>query len=178
MNSKVRLLATLSAFFLLTAYGCGDEDGGCGPAPQKKEEPAAPGIGGAPSGGGGRAAELITSDKKGRVPKPYQRQGAYDKENDKSDRKITKPVIAVSSTPAAMPLARIPVKVTKRRVDGIVDRVELICKILASSADGRCANSANYIEIKARCCPGGLVERCESTTGGVLIVGRGCEPAP
>lgn len=181
VKARLRLLALLNAFFLLGAFACGDEDGGgCGPAPAKKEEQqsAGGGGGGAPHGGGGRAPELITQDKKGRVPKAYQRPGAYDKEDARENRDLHKPVIAKSTAPVAMPLARIPVKITKRKMDGVADRVELTCKILPISDDGKCAGAKNYLEIKERCCPGGLVERCDASPEGVTIVGRGCEPAP
>ena len=177
MKSPWRLLALLNAVFLLSALGCGDEGGGCGPAPEKKEEPAGGGGGG--SGGGGSpsgAAELITSDKKGRVPKKYQRPpSAY--EPAKSTATISKPVIAVSSAAAAgfkgpkLGIAH----VTKRRVDGVLDRVEVACRIMAASPDGECSSAANYAEIKERCCPGGLVERCKTSMSGVVLVGRGCE---
>ena len=48
----------------------------------------------------------------------------------------------------------------------------------AVSLDGQCASAKNYIEIKQRCCPDGLVERCRTALGGVVIVGRGCEKTP
>jgi len=180
MNSRLRRLAALHALLLLAAFGCGDEGGGCGPAPEKKEEQA--GGPAAPSGGsqGSGAAELVTSDKKGRVPKPYQRPpSAYDKgknaeETAKSTATISKPIIALS--PAAQKARALPIaRVTKNRVDGVIDRVEVQCRILAASPDGDCAGSANYDEIKERCCPGGLVERCKASSTGVTLVGRGCE---
>lgn len=180
MNTRTRLLAVLNAALLLSALGCGDEEGGCGPAPKKDEEPAAGGgISGAKGSSSG-AADLHTSDRKGRVPKAYQRPAsAY--EPGKSTATISKPVIAVSSATAAASAARrtaaLPVtRVTKRRVDGVVDRVELTCRIMASSPDGKCASAPNYHDIKLRCCPDGLIERCTTTMSGVIVVGRDCEP--
>jgi len=173
----MRLLTVLNALFLLAALGCGDEEGGCGPAPKKEEEQAAgPGLS-ANKGSSSGAAELQTSDRKGRVPKAYQRSAsAY--EPAKSTATISKPIIAVSSTTAAARrMASLPaVRVMKRRVDGVVDRVEVSCRIMASSPDGKCASAPNYAEIKALCCPEGLIERCATTMSGVLLVGRGCEP--
>lgn len=179
MNKRLRLLALLNAVFLLSALGCGDEEGGCGPAPKKEEEPA--GGGGGISGAKGSssgAADLHTSDRKGRVPKAYQRP-ASSYERSKSTATISAPVIAVSSTTAAARrAAALPVaRVVKRRVDGVVDRVELTCRIMASAPDGKCASAPNYHEIKLRCCPDGLIERCTTTMSGVIVVGRGCEPA-
>lgn len=183
MNPSLRLLAALNAALALSALGCGDEGGSCGPAPEKKEEaPASGGVSGN-TGGGSGAAELVTSDKKGRVPKPYQRPtSAYEpakpspQETEKSTATISKPVIPLS--PAAQRARTLPIaQVTKRRLDGIVDRVEVKCRILSASADGNCASSANYDEIKERCCPHGLVERCRATSTGVILVGRGCDPA-
>ncbi|MCM2304649.1 MAG: hypothetical protein NDJ72_08095 [Elusimicrobia bacterium] len=175
MNSSLRLLAVLNAALVLGALGCGDEGGSCGPAPEKKEE-AQQGAGGASgnTGGSSRAAELITSDKKGRVPKAYQRaKSAYEPE--KSTATIKAPVIALS--PAARKARSLPVaQVTKRRLDGVLDRVEIKCRILATTPDGNCSGAANYDEIKERCCPNGLVERCRATSTGVVLVGRGCEP--
>ncbi|MBI5246685.1 MAG: hypothetical protein HY923_05850 [Elusimicrobia bacterium] len=177
MSSRLRLLTVLNAVFVLAAFGCGDEGGGCGEPPAKKEESSGGGFGSAPKSGGGAAApELITADKRGNVPKPYQRPGAAA-EPEKSTATISKPEIAVSTPTAARP-APAKVKVTRRKVDGIVDRVELTCKIKAVSLDGQCASAKNYLEIKERCCPGGLVERCRTVIGGVVIVGRGCEKAP
>lgn len=187
MRSSLRLLAAVNALLLLSAFGCGDEGGSCGPAPEKTEEapPAAAGPSGG-SGGGSGAAELITSDKKGRVPKPYQRaRSAY--EPAKSTATISKPVIPAKSTaavskaeaalsPSLRRASSLPIAtVVRRRVDGVIDRVEVACRILATSSDGSCAASANYDEIKARCCPNGLVERCRTTSIGVVLVGRGCE---
>jgi hypothetical protein len=174
MNSRLRLLAALNAVFLLSALGCGDEGGGCGPAPEKKEEPQQPGAGMSGNTGGSGAAELVTSDKKGRVPKAYQRPtSAY--EPQKSTATISKPEIPLS--PAAQRARSLPVaRVTKRTLDGVKDRVEIRCRILSASSDGNCASSANYDEIKERCCPHGLVERCQATSTGVILVGRGCDP--
>lgn len=174
MKAPLGLLSVLNAVLLLSALGCGDEEGGgCGPAPQKNEEQSGgggfSGNKGSPSG----AAELIIADRKGRVPKPYRRP-ASAQEPAKSSATISKPAIALS--PAAQRARAIPIsRITKRRVDGVVDRVEVKCRILASSSDGDCAGAANYDEIKERCCPGGLVERCKATTSGVVLVGRGCE---
>lgn len=179
MNTRLRLLAALNAAFLLSAIGCGDESGGCGPAPEKKEEPSGGGGGGmsGAKGSSSGSAELITSDKRGRVPKPYQRpSSAY--EPAKSTATISKPVIAVSSAAAAgSKVAKLGIaRVTKRRVDGVIDRVVVTCRIMAASPDGQCAGSANYAEIKERCCPGGLVESCKTSMNGVILVGRGCDP--
>jgi hypothetical protein len=179
MNQRLRLLAALNAVFLLAALGCGDEGGGCGPAPEKKEEPS--GGGGGISGGKGSSsgsAELITSDKKGRVPKGYQRPAsAYEPE--KSTAAIHKPVIVVSAATAAgrKPATLGVARVTKRNVDGVEDRIEVACRVMAASPDGQCASAANYAEIKKRCCPGGRIERCKTTMSGVVLVGQGCEPA-
>lgn len=176
MQTRLRILAALNAVFLLSAFGCGDEGGGCASAPEKKEEPA--GGGGGSSGGsrGSGSAELITSDRKGRVPKPYQRPASAS-EPAKSTATISKPVIPLS--PAAQRARSLPVaRITQRRVDGVADRVEVKCRILASSPDGDCSGAANYDEIKERCCPRGLVERCKATNSGVVLVGRGCEPSP
>ena len=177
MHSRLRLLTVLNAFFVLAACGCGDEGGGCGEAPAKKEESAGGGFGSAPKGGGGAPApELITADKRGNVPKPYQRPNAAQ-EPEKSTATISKPEIAVS-TPTAARLAPAPVKVTRRKVDGIADRVELTCKIKVVALDGQCTSAKNYLEIKQRCCPDGLVEKCRTALGAVVIVGRGCEKTP
>ncbi|MDD5302827.1 MAG: hypothetical protein PHS14_06915 [Elusimicrobia bacterium] len=174
MKSRLRLLAALNAVFLLSTLGCGDESGGCGPAPEKKEEEKAGGGMSGNKGSSSGSAELITSDKKGRVPKPYRRPAsAY--EPAKSTATISKPVIVLS--PAARRARSLPIAtVVKRRLDGVADRVEIKCRILASSADGNCSGSANYDEIKERCCPHGLVERCQAAPTGVVLVGRGCEP--
>lgn len=176
MRTGLRLLAVLNALLVFSALGCGDEGGSCGPAPEKKEEEKAGGGMSGNTGGGGGAAELITSDKKGRVPKQYQRaKSAYEPEAPKSTATISAPVIPLS--PAAQRARTLPVaKVTKRALDGIKDRVEVKCRILSASADGNCASSANYDEIKERCCPHGLVERCRATSTGVILVGRGCDP--
>ena len=177
MRSRFRLLAVFNAVFLLAALGCGDEGGGCGDPPKKEETPGGGGFGSAPKGGGsGTAPELITTDKRGNVPKPYQRpDGAQD--TVKSTATLSKPEIAVSSVTVRRP-APARVKVTRRKVDGIADRVELTCKIKAVALDGQCASAKNYLEIKERCCPGGLVERCRLVLGGVVLVGRGCDPTP
>ncbi len=176
MRSRLGLPVLLGAVLLLGAYGCGDEEGGCGPAPQKKEEQAAPAApGGAPHGGAGAAAELITQDKKGRVPAAYQRPGTRDEDGEKSDRAISKPQIS-KSTEAASSSSR--VEVLARKVGGVPDRVKLACTVKVVSKDGKCMTAKNYLEIKERCCPDGLVESCAKTADGVLIVGRGCEPAP
>lgn len=178
MNARWRLLTLFNALFLLSALGCGDEGGGCGPAPAKEEEKAGGGGISGDKGSSGGSAELITSDRKGRVPKPYQRP-ASSQEPAKSTATVSKPVIAVSS--AAAPgrrMASLPVaRVVKRRVDGVIDRVEVTCRIMASSSDGKCASASNYDEIKARCCPDGLIERCTTNMSGVVLVGRGCAPA-
>lgn len=178
MNARWRLLALLNAVFLLSALGCGDEGGGCGPAPKKDEEQSGGGGVSGDKGSSGGTAELVTSDRKGRVPKPYQRPGA-SQETAKSTATISKPVIAVSSAAAAgRGMAALPVaRVVKRRVDGVVDRVEVSCRVMATASDGKCASASNYAEIKARCCPDGLIERCTTTMSGVVLVGRGCEPA-
>ncbi|MCR4295908.1 MAG: hypothetical protein NUW21_10260 [Elusimicrobia bacterium] len=174
MHTSLRLLAVLQAVLVLGALGCGDE-GGCGPAPETKEE-GQQGAGGSSrsAGGSAGAAELITQDKKGRVPKQYQRQRT-PQEAAKSTATISAPVIPLS--PAARRARSLPVAtVIRRRVDGVADRVEIKCRILSSSPDGNCAGSANYDEIKERCCPHGLVERCKATSTGIVLVGRGCEP--
>lgn len=174
MTSSLRALSVLNAVLVLFTLGCGDEGGSCGPAPESQEEaPAAAGASGK-TGGGSGAAELVTSDKKGRVPKPYQRPAsAY--EPAKSTAAISKPEIPLS--PAAQRARSLPVaRVVKRRLDGVKDRVEIKCRILASSPDGNCSGAANYDEIKERCCPRGLVERCRATSTGVVLVGRGCDP--
>lgn len=175
MSSSQRLLAVLQAVFVLGALGCGDEEGGCGPAPEKAEEPQQ-GAGGSSrsAGGSSGAAELITQDKKGRVPEAYQRKRSQE-ETAKSSATISAPVIPLS--PAARRARALPIAtIIKRRVDGVVDRVEIKCRILSASPDGNCSGSANYDEIKERCCPGGLVERCKATSTGIVLVGRGCEP--
>ncbi|MBI2386343.1 MAG: hypothetical protein HYV14_10065 [Elusimicrobia bacterium] len=174
MGPGLRLLAFLNALLVFSALGCGDEGGSCGPAPEKKEEEKAGGGMSGNKGGSSGAAELVTSDKKGRVPKPYQRpKSAYEPE--KSTATISAPAIPLS--PAAQRARSLPVaKVTKRALDGIKDRVEVKCRILSASSDGNCASSANYDEIKERCCPRGLVERCRATNTGVILVGRGCDP--
>lgn len=176
MKAPARLLVLLNAALLLSALGCGDEGGGCGPAPQKEQESSGGGAMSAPTGSGGGAAELVTSDRRGKVPKPYQRpRSAY--EPAKSTATISAPVIAVSSSSAAPAAKRasLPVaRVVKRRVDGVIDRVEVTCRIMASSPDGKCSSAPNYEEIKSRCCPDGLVERCTTGTSGVVLVGRGC----
>ncbi len=175
MKSSLRLLAALNAMLALGALGCGDEDGGCGPAPEKAEEPQQ-GAGGSSrsAGGSSGAAELITQDKKGRVPEQYQRQRPTG-ETAKSTATISAPVIPLS--PAARRARSLPIAtVVKRRLDGVADRVEIRCRILSASPDGNCAGSANYDEIKERCCPNGLVERCKATSTGIVLVGRGCEP--
>jgi hypothetical protein len=187
MRPSWRCLAALQAVFLAAALGCGDEDGGgCGPAPEKKQEEQAPGpsAAGRASGGAGPAPELKTTQGKRSVPDAYRRPGARDADNEREDRALKKPSVAKSSAskegdaPAAMPLTPPPVKVLRRRVDGVADRVETHCRMMASSPDGDCAGSKNYLEIKTRCCPDGLVERCRPVTDGVIIVGRGCAPNP
>ena len=108
------------------------------------------------------------------MPKQYQRQRS-DEETAKSTATIKAPVIALS--PAARKARSLPIAtIIKRRMDGVADRVEIKCRILSASPDGSCSGSANYDEIKERCCPGGLVERCKATSTGIVLVGRGCEP--
>lgn len=181
MTARLKLLAVLQAVALSASLGCGDEEGGgCGPAPEKKqEEQAAPSAAGRAAGGSGPAPELKTTQGKRSVPDAYRRPGSRDAEGEKSARTISKPKIEKSTeaAPGVMPLAPPPVKVLRRDVDGIRDRVEIRCRMMAASPDGDCAGSANYLEIKTRCCPDGLVERCRSVPEGVVIVGRGCEPA-
>ena len=158
MSSRLSLLAVLNAVFLLSALGCGDEGGGCGPVPEKKEEQSPSGGGPGNTGSTSRGGDIQISDKIGRVPKPYQR-----------------PASAHEPQKSTAPISRI----TKRRVDGVMDRVEVTCRIMAASPDGQCSGAANYAEIKKRCCPGGRVERCKTTMSGIVLVGRGCRvPGP
>jgi hypothetical protein len=174
MKSRSRFLAILHASLLLAAFGCGDEDGGgCGPAKEKKkEEKAAAGSSGN-TGSTSRGGDIQIQDKKGRVPKGYQRPtSAY--EPKKAETHAESPSKPLPPAAAPKPAA---VRVIKRKVDGIADRVELQCRILASSPDGQCSGAANYAEIKERCCPGGMVELCKTTMDGVQIIGRGCDPA-
>lgn len=173
----MRLLAALNAVFLLAAFGCGDDGGGCGPAPEKKEETPAAGGGSGNHGSTSSGGDIIIQEKKSnKVPQPYQRP-ASSNEPEKSTATIKAPVVAVSSKTAVA--AKLPTlgvaRVTKRKVDGVADRVEVACRVMAASSDGLCSSAANYDEIKERCCPGGLVERCKTTMTGVLLVGRGCE---
>jgi len=177
MKPTWRLLAVLNAALVLgAAFGCGDEGGGsgggCGPAPEKKEEQAA---GGGLSGGkgGGSVSADLTTDRRGKVPKAYSRPTI---ETAKSTATIKKPIIAVSTATTVVPRAT-QVRVIRRKVDGVADRVELTCRIIAVSPDGKCSGAKNYAEIKELCCPGGLVERCRTSMNGVVLVGRGCEPA-
>lgn len=173
MRPSFRLLALLQAVLVFGALGCGDE-GGCSPAPEKEEAQQGAGGSSRSAGGSSGAAELITQDKKGRVPEQYRRQRTTV-ETEKSTATIKAPVIALS--PAARKARSLPIAtIIRRRVDGVVDRVEIKCRMLATSADGTCSASANYDEIKERCCPGGLVERCKATSTGIVLVGRGCEP--
>lgn len=178
MNPTWRGLAALNAVLLLSAaLGCGDEGGsggdggGCSEPPAKKEEQAA---GGGMSGatGGGSGSSDLTTDRRGKVPKAYQRPST---EGPKSDRTIKKPVIAVSTATAVVPRST-QARVTKRGVDGVADRVEVACRMIAVSPDGKCSSAKNYEEIKKRCCPDGLVETCKVTMRGILLVGRGCDP--
>jgi len=178
MRASFRLVTALNAGFLLAAVGCGDEGGGCGPAPENKGEASQAGGASGNTGSPSRANGIEISDKKGKVPKQYQRPpSSYDPA--KSTATISKLVIAVSTaTAAARKLAALPVaQILRRRVDGVADRVEVSCRIMAASSDGRCASAANYSDIKARCCPEGLVERCRTTMSGVVLIGRGCNPA-
>jgi len=175
MKSHSRLLAVLHAAVLLAAFGCGDEDGGgCGPAKEKKKEGTAQAGTSGNTGSTSRGSDIQIQDKKGRVPKGYQRQtSAYEpKKNEGMAPSPSKPAPAPPPKPKAA-----PVRVIRRNVDGIADRVDLQCRILASSPDGQCSGAKNYAEIKERCCPGGLVEQCTTTMDGVLITGRGCDPA-
>jgi hypothetical protein len=175
MKTRAPLLAVLHAAVLLAAFGCGDEGGGgCGPAQEKKkEEKAAPGGSGGGKGSPSRGGDIQIQDKKGKVPKGYQRPtSAY--EPAKSTETATASAVAPAAPPAR-PRARI--RVLKRKVNGIADRSELHCRILATSPDGQCSSSPNYAEIKERCCPGGLVELCKTTMDGVLLIGRGCDPS-
>ena len=177
MNSCLRLLAVVNVVFLLSALGCGDE-GSCGPAPEKNEEPSGGGGISGNKGSSSGSAEMNAGDKKGRVMKPYRRPtSAY--EPGKSTATISKPIIAVSSAAAtALRTSSLPVfSITKRGVDGVADRVEVSCRVMASIPSGQCSNATNYAELKERCCPGGIVERCRATMWGVVLVGRGCEPA-
>lgn len=178
----MRLLTVLNTALLFAAFGCGDDKdgGGCGPPPAKKEE--ASGGGGGSSGnkgGGGGQAQFITSDKRGRVPKPYRRKPDAEAPE--------KPAAAAGQTASAsVPKAPAPAapkkalkgpqiwRITQRNVDGISDRVEVSCRIMAAAADGQCSSAANYADIKERCCPGGRVERCKTSSSGVVLVGRGC----
>lgn len=172
MKPTWRLLAVLNALLAIAALGCGDEGGsggGCSAPPEKKEEQAAGGGPSGGSGGGGSGSADLTTDRKGKVPKAYARPSA---EPAKSTATIRKPVVAV------VPKGPAEVKITRRKVDGIADRVELKCRLIAVSPDGKCSGAKNYAEIKERCCPGGLVERCRTTMEGVVLVGRGCEVTP
>ena len=176
MKSRLRVLTALHVALLFGALGCGDE-GGCGPAPDKQETEAAPAGGGGHTGSSSGGGEIIMSDRKGRVPKPYQRP-ASKYEGEKSTATISKPVIAISTQTVATGYAAlkgVSAKITKRKVDGVADRVEVTCRILAASADGQCASAVNYEDIKSYCCPGGLIERCKTTMSGVVLVGRGCD---
>lgn len=186
MITQLRLSALLTALFVLAAFGCGGGDsggsggdsGGCGPPPAKKEE-AGGGGGGGSSGnkGGGGQAQWITQDKRGRVPKPYQRK--------KDAPEQAAPAASAGAAPGGPAKASAPAKtaaapiwrITKRNVDGIADRVQVSCRMMAASSDGKCSGAANYEEIKARCCPGGTVERCEKSGASVVLVGRGCGSA-
>lgn len=176
MNSTWRALAALNAVLLLSAaLGCGDEGGGggggCSEPPAKKEEQAAGGGMSGASGGGSGTSDL-TTDRRGKVPKAYSRPST---EGAKSTRTIKKPVIAVSTATAVVPRST-QARVTRRNIDGIVDRVEVACRMIAVSPDGKCSSAKNYEEIKKRCCPDGLVETCRVTMRGILLVGRGCDP--
>ena len=173
MKFGFHLLAVFNAVFFLCVLGCGDESGGCSSASEKKETPAGGGYSGGSKGGGSGSAELVTSDKKGRVPSSYQRPA----DAEKSTSTISAPVIAVSSVAVKATYSPAVISVTRRKVDGIADRVELKCRIKAVSLDGQCSGAKNYLDIKQRCCPSGLIERCKTTLGGVVIVGRGCEQA-
>ena len=175
MNSRLRLLTALNAVLLLSAFGCGDEGSSCGPAPQKSEEQSAAGGGSGTTGSTSSGGDIIIQDKRGRVPKPYQRTASAD-DQAKSTATITKPVVAAASTTVrgTKPFKPGIASITKRRVDGIEDRVEVTCRLMAASSDGQCATAANYDEIKERCCPGGLVERCKTTMSGIVLIGRGC----
>ncbi len=181
VKTSLRLLTVLNAALLFAAFGCGGDDkdgggGGCGPPPAKKEE--AGGGGGGTSGnkgGGGGQAQWITSDKRGRVPKPYQRaKSAYE---PAKTAEAPAPA-AASGAPAAGPAAaksKPPIwRITKRGVDGVEGRLQVSCRIMASSPDGQCSGAANFAEIKERCCPGGVVERCTTGTSGVVLIGRDC----
>jgi hypothetical protein len=175
MKPRSRFLAILHAAVLLAAFGCGDEDGGgCGPAKEKKKEEKAPASSSGNTGSTSRGGDIQIQDKKGRVPKGYQRPtSAY--EPKKAEAMAASPS---KPAPAPPPKAKAaPVRVIRRKVDGVADRVELQCRILASSPDHQCSGAVNYAEIKERCCPGGLVEQCTTTMDGVLIIGRGCDPA-
>lgn len=114
----------------------------------------------------------LTTDRRGKVSKDYSRPST---ETAKSTATIKKPIIAVSTATAVVPRST-QIRVTRRKVDGVADRVEVVCRMIAVSPDGKCAGAKNYDEIKKRCCPGGLVETCKITMNGIILVGRGCDP--
>ncbi len=124
------------------------------------------------STGGSSGSADLTTDRRGKVPKAYSRPST---ETAKSNATIKKPVIAVSTATAVVPRST-QARVTRRNIDGVADRVEVACRMIAVSPDGKCSGAKNYDEIKKRCCPGGLVETCRTTMHGVLLVGRGCDP--
>ena len=112
------------------------------------------------------------------MPKPYQRPASqYEPAKSTATVTVTKPAISLSTQTIAAGYAAlkgISATITKRKVDGIADRVEVTCKILAATPDGQCSSAVNYADIQERCCPGGTIERCKASMSGVVLVGRGC----
>ena len=179
INAKpLTFLAILLALFIVS---CGDNGEGCG-APPKKEQGQAgdSGVGGKPAGGGGGGSEIIISDKKDksgrRVPKPYQRPADAPATNSQNPPAQTNPPAASTASAVAFTKPSLPVaRVTRRKVDGISNRVEVKCRIMAASMDGDCASASNFGEIKERCCPNGTIEHCKVSMRGVVLIGLDCE---
>lgn len=177
----MRSLAFAAVLCAVFVAGCGD-GGGCGAPPEQKESTGmGAGAGGGLGGGGGGGSEIAIQDKRGKVPKPYQRPEAtaQSKAPEPAAPKPADPAPAPTTVKATdvKPMAKreLPVAtVVRRRVDGIAERVEIRCRVMASSPDGRCDGAANWEEIKSRCCPGGTVESCKTSMQGVSLVGLNC----
>jgi hypothetical protein len=185
VKSSWRWLSFSAVLSIALMSGCGENGEGCAAPPEKKDDSGGGGAGGGGKlGGGGGGGDIVISEKKSKkVPKPYQRQpGEAEASAPAAGAGAAAPNAAgaapagASASSSTMTARGLPVmRVTRRKVDGISNRVEVKCRVMASSADGECSSAPNYEEIKQKCCPGGIVERCQVGMRGVVLIGLDCE---
>lgn len=179
MSSHLRLLAFAALLCGVFVAGCGENGEGCSAPPEKKESGGGGAGGGGSLGGGGSGPEIALGDRRGKVPKPYQRPEATAQSKAPEPEPQPKTEPAPEPPKAAAPAPRralLPAgRVTKRALNGIKDRVEVSCRVMAKGSDADCLTAKNIAEIKDRCCPNGKIESCRSSMSGVVLVGVGCE---